>query len=181
MEELFDTTLDFQTHTRAFFTASPNHSSPMGPIHHGCQAILMELVGRQVAQHELAAPWVHLQSIQINYLAAVSEEVQIDATVLWVGPTGSTSIRIELRRCHDNVIASEGALVFSDQLELDEKKVNSNNNNHVSTSHTGLGLLPTPRRRSGASSTYVSGSYTFWAKDCLARASNHNRLSLGEC
>jgi acyl-coenzyme A thioesterase PaaI-like protein len=183
MEELFDTSLDFQTHTRAMFSASPRHSSPMGPIHHGCQAILMELVGRQVAQHELAAPWVHLQSIQINYLASVSDQLQIDAKVLWVGPTGSTSIRIELRRCRDTVVASEGILVFSDQMEWEDKKGNSSNNTNTifSTSHhIGMGLVPAPRRNSGAS-TYVSASGSVWTKDYLARASNHNRFSLGEC
>ena len=114
--EMFDT-LHFDTHTRAYFTASRDHLNPVGSLHGGFQAILMEMVGRQVAMTELATANVHLESIQISYMSAGSEKLQIDAEVVVLQAPLFVSMRVLVKRRLDGVVASEGLLAFTDSIQ----------------------------------------------------------------
>ena len=53
--------------TTGTFRVAPHHASLGGPIHGGCQAVLMELAATSVA--ESTFPGCYLQSISVEYLA----------------------------------------------------------------------------------------------------------------
>jgi hypothetical protein len=80
LSKLFET-LEFVTENRAKCPVTPSHASMGGPIHGGCQAILMELVAtrylhhhQQQAQGEDASslPPLILHSMDLEYLSKPS-------------------------------------------------------------------------------------------------------------
>lgn len=64
--------------TTGSFRVAPHHASLGGPVHGGCQAVLMELAASSVA--ESALPGSYLQSISIEYLAKPNSK-QVDTQV----------------------------------------------------------------------------------------------------
>lgn len=64
--------------TTGTLRVAPHHASLGGPIHGGCQAVLMEMAASSVAESEL--PGCYLQSISIEYLAKPSCQ-QVDTQV----------------------------------------------------------------------------------------------------
>jgi hypothetical protein len=122
MCQLFNA-LDFQTQTSAFFTASPEHCSTCGqyPLHEGCQIILMELFGRQIAMSEMATPMAHLQSIQdLCYMSAPSIKVELVAVVhrprVSSRKQRTVTMTVAVRRM-DGTEISRARLVYCDSLE----------------------------------------------------------------
>ena len=153
MCQLFNA-LDFQTQTSAYFTASPEHASACGryPLHEGCQVMLMELFGRQVAMSELVAPTAHLQSIQdLSYRGAPTIKVELTG-VVQRGTTRSSSRRrqrtvtmtVFLRRM-DGTLISQSQLVYCDSLELMIPKPAAANNSSTP-------IMPQPRDLRGGPS-----------------------------
>ncbi len=84
----------------------------------GCQAIIMEMVGRQVAKHELAAPSVHVEMAQISYQSLAAEKMEVISSLLSFHPP-FVSLRIMLRRVHDGQIVSEGQFRFMNAFHND--------------------------------------------------------------
>ena len=127
MSDLF-LTLDFQTHTKARFIPSSKHANFFGDVHGGCQGMLMELVGRQVAMHSLATATVELESISLSYMDSASsvknEELEINATVLNLKLPHSCTLLLVVKKStteggNDGKVVSEGKLTFrADQTPL---------------------------------------------------------------
>jgi acyl-coenzyme A thioesterase PaaI-like protein len=112
LSELF-TSLQFESPTTATFTAGPQHFNGLGGLHGGCQAIIMELMARQVATTELVgAP--RLDSIQVSYQSSSSKHMRIKAEILVSSPSYVT-IRLLLQRM-DGTLISEGILSFADSM-----------------------------------------------------------------
>jgi acyl-coenzyme A thioesterase PaaI-like protein len=126
MSDLFES-LDFVGHTQAIFTASSKHANSTmggGPVHGGCQIILMELVGRQVAKHAMASAHAYLDSIQISYQSPATTKLQFDAQVLSI-QLNSVSMRVVVSSMEDDatsVIVSEGILTFFDSMESKQRR-----------------------------------------------------------
>ena len=120
MSDLF-VTLDFETHTKARFTPNPKHANFFGNVHGGCQGILMELVGRQVAMHSLATASVELDSISVSYMDSASSvenvELEITASVLNLKLPHSCTLLLVVKKTaaaeeDDRKVVSEGKLTF---------------------------------------------------------------------
>ncbi len=74
--------------------------------------MVMEMVGRQVAKHELAAPSVHVDMAQISYPSATPvKKMEVHATLLSFHPPFVT-LRIKLQRVDDGEVVSEGLFRF---------------------------------------------------------------------
>jgi hypothetical protein len=122
--------LHFDTPAQATFEANPKHGTIVGTIHEGCQAVLMELVGRQTALDRLAVPCVELTQIHVNYLAAAPS---MNGTTLEIQALGqsvpssvatttlhtqsfslpsSCTLFIQIKRVGEGTIVSEGTLSF---------------------------------------------------------------------
>jgi hypothetical protein len=132
--------LQFVSPTQAHFTAAPKHHSALGvgPVHGGCQPILMELVGRHVAMHAIpttttmamastsatTTTTAYLDAIQLSHHSAASVHMKLEAEVLSIISKSSSnskqrhqnpysvSMRILLVRWQDNALVSEGILTF---------------------------------------------------------------------
>jgi acyl-coenzyme A thioesterase PaaI-like protein len=122
MSDMFES-LDFLTHTRATFIVSPKHantalgtSSPKH-VHAGCQAILLEFMGRQVAQDTLAAPMAYLESIDVNFSSPLPASVRlmIEAFIL-TKQRRLMTMRVVVTRL-DGGIVTEGILSFTDTMQ----------------------------------------------------------------
>jgi acyl-coenzyme A thioesterase PaaI-like protein len=113
LSEVFDS-LTFVSDSKATFEASPIHASLGGPIHGGCQAILMELVATEVAKRELETDAVELDAIHVEYMSPPSSKtVELLVDVL---PHSESSeiININLRLLgEDGKAKSEGVLRYS--------------------------------------------------------------------
>ena len=112
LTDLFDS-LEFVSDTKATFDVLPIHASLGGPIHGGCQAVLMEMVGIQVAKREFGTDQVSLDSVQIEYMSSPSSKtVELQAQVL---PRSEKSNRINMRikLVGDGKTKSEGVMCFS--------------------------------------------------------------------
>ena len=106
---------------RATFHVSTIHSSLGGPIHGGCQAMLMEMaateyVARQTAKSEEA---YHLSSMNVNYLSRPSpKEVTLqvlDDTVQLssAGKQAPSCFPVRVQLLCDGNLKSEGLLTFA--------------------------------------------------------------------
>jgi acyl-coenzyme A thioesterase PaaI-like protein len=153
MCDMFDS-LDFVSHTQAHFTAAPKHHSALGvgPVHGGCQAILMELVGRQVAMHAMASGMAYLDAIQISYQSAASVHMKLEAEVLSVKCNNSVSMRVVLVRRQDGAVVSEGILSFVTTFRSNKRR----NKRHLMNSKS-----ITQRTSDSASMTMPSRSFCY--------------------
>ena len=113
LSEIFDS-LTFVSDMKATFEPSPIHASLGGPIHGGCQAILMELVATQVAKRELATNAVELDAIHVEYMSPPSSRtVELQVNVL-PHSESSTMINLNVRLLgEDGRTKSEGVLRYS--------------------------------------------------------------------
>lgn len=99
---------------RATFVAFPYHASLGGPLHGGCQAILMELLATDIAKREFGAddsPQVKLESMSVEYLSppnAKIVELQVESIKHL---NDSMTLRVQLL-CGGK-LRSEGILSFS--------------------------------------------------------------------
>jgi acyl-coenzyme A thioesterase PaaI-like protein len=101
LSKLFET-LEFVTENRATCPITPSHASMGGPIHGGCQAILMELVATRYLQQQQQAqgedssnrPLI-LHSMDLEYLSKPSPK-QVELTAQELLPhdysSGTTTI-----------------------------------------------------------------------------------------
>lgn len=116
MSDIFDS-LQFVSDTRATFEPSVTHASPGGPIHGGCQAVLMELVATQVAQRELGSSAVRLDSIYVEYMTSPkSKTVEIDVQTI-AKEDADPSIRFRVQILGGGRLNSEGILHFTPEHE----------------------------------------------------------------
>jgi hypothetical protein len=70
----------------ATFTPQKIHASLGGPLHGGCSAILMELVGSSVAQRELRSSHVKVESMQVDYFSTPAAKSDVDVRVQTLSP-----------------------------------------------------------------------------------------------
>jgi hypothetical protein len=112
LTDLFDS-LTFVSDTTATFHVEPAHASLGGPIHGGCQAVLMEMVAAHVAERLFNN--VKLDSIQIQYMSpprSKSGDIEIRTETLSCNDaTGDIISRVKL--VGDERTKSEGILTFS--------------------------------------------------------------------
>lgn len=81
---------------RGTFVASRCHSSLGGPLHGGCQAVLMELAATRVAERELGASLVSLEYISVDYLSPPnSKDVSLEVEPITQCNAGMT-VRVKL-------------------------------------------------------------------------------------
>jgi acyl-coenzyme A thioesterase PaaI-like protein len=105
--------LQFASGNRATFERSSVHASLGGPIHGGCQAVLMELVAGEVAKRELGASAVRLDSMHVEYISApTSKTVDVDAQVDSKDEAKS-SVTLRVQLLGGGKTKSEGTLRFS--------------------------------------------------------------------
>jgi acyl-coenzyme A thioesterase PaaI-like protein len=105
--------LQFVSDNRATFERSSVHASLGGPIHGGCQAVLMELVASEVAKRELGASAVRLDSMHVEYISAPSSKmVEVDAQVDSKDEAKS-SVTLRVQLLGGGKTKSEGTLRFS--------------------------------------------------------------------
>jgi acyl-coenzyme A thioesterase PaaI-like protein len=99
-----------ENENRATFVASPFHASLGGPLHGGCQAVLMELAATEVAEREFGSA-ARLESISVDYMSPPnSKHVELEAAVVKQSQE-SLMIRVQLickKKCK-----SEGILHFT--------------------------------------------------------------------
>lgn len=114
LTDLFDS-LTFVSDTAATFNVQPVHASLGGPVHGGCQAVLMEMVASQVAKQKLNCEKVALNSIQAEYMSpprTKSGVIEIQTEVVsYNGTRGDIDMRVMM--VGDGRIKSEGILSFS--------------------------------------------------------------------
>lgn len=112
LSDLFDS-LTFVSDTTATFHVEPAHASLGGPIHGGCQAVLMEMVAAHVAERLFNN--IKLDSIQIQYMSpprSKSGDIEIRTETLSCNDaTGDIILRVKL--VGDERTKSEGILTFS--------------------------------------------------------------------
>jgi acyl-coenzyme A thioesterase PaaI-like protein len=114
LTDLFDS-LTYVTDTTATFGVVSTHASLGGPIHGGCQAVLMEMVATQVAKQLLNCKQVALCSIQIEYMSpprSKSGTVDIQTETLLYNKT-SDCIILRVNIMGDGRIKSQGIISFS--------------------------------------------------------------------
>jgi acyl-coenzyme A thioesterase PaaI-like protein len=112
LEDLFES-LQFESDNRATFQRSSVHASLGGPLHGGCQAVLMELVASEVAKRELGASAVQLDSMHVEYISAPnSKTIEVDAQVDSKDEAKS-SVTLRVQLIGGGKTKSEGRLRFS--------------------------------------------------------------------
>lgn len=93
--------------TTATFRYGPQHSNGFGGLHGGVQAVLMERLGKTVAQNEMlkvnsSIHDVLCERLQVSYQSSASEVLELRAHV--IDPPGldrpSITLRIEILRSH---------------------------------------------------------------------------------
>ncbi len=97
----------FDTNTGSF-RVKPHHASLGGPIHGGCQAVLMEMAASTVAESTL--PGCYLQSISIEYLAKPS--CPLVDTQVRVVHQDSYSLTLEVLLLCNGKTKAEGILKY---------------------------------------------------------------------
>jgi acyl-coenzyme A thioesterase PaaI-like protein len=105
--------LKFLSDNRASFEPAAIHASLGGPMHGGCQAIVMELAATKVAMRELGVSAVRLDSMHVEYMSAPSSkmvevDVQIDSKA-----EASSSVSLRVQLLGGGKLKSEGTLRFS--------------------------------------------------------------------
>lgn len=112
LADLFES-LQFVSDNRATFERSSVHASLGGPIHGGCQAVLMELVASEVAKRELGTSTVRLDSMHVEYISAPSSKTaEVDAQVDSMDEAKS-SVTLRVQLLGKGKTKSEGTLRFS--------------------------------------------------------------------
>jgi acyl-coenzyme A thioesterase PaaI-like protein len=120
LADLFES-LQFVSDNRATFERSSVHASLGGPIHGGCQAVLMELVASEVAKRELGAAIVRLDSMHVEYISAPSSKtVEVDVQVESKDEAKS-SVTLRVQLLGGGKTKSEGTLRFSPVLASQSK------------------------------------------------------------
>jgi acyl-coenzyme A thioesterase PaaI-like protein len=120
LADLFES-LKFVSDNRATFERSSVHASLGGPMHGGCQAVLMELVASEVAKRELGASAVRLDSMHVEYISVPSSKTfEVDVQVNSKdGAKSSVALRVQL--LGGGKTKSEGTLRFSPVLVSQSK------------------------------------------------------------
>ena len=81
---LFDS-FHMQSDTRATFKVKPDHASLGGPIHGGCQAVLIELAATETLTRLFPNRNMRMDSIHVEYLSSPSpSEAELDVQVLFM-------------------------------------------------------------------------------------------------
>ena len=113
LTDLFES-LTFTSDATATFHVLPIHASLGGPIHGGCQAVLMELVATQVARRQLDCNEVTLTSIQVEYMSPPSSKtIELHTQVL---SKGSKSLVLRVKLMGGEKTMSQGILCFSREI-----------------------------------------------------------------
>jgi len=130
--------------TTATFRFGPQHSNGMGGLHGGVQAVLMERLGKSVAQNELQNSGllgggmehsVECERLSVSYQSSASRVLELRAHVLDPPRPDrpSVTLRIEVVRSSDKsgnsgtskrgvVVVSEGILTFSTNASSSKPK-----------------------------------------------------------
>lgn len=113
LTDVFDS-LTFTSDTTATFNVLPIHASLGGPIHGGCQAVLMELVATQVARRQLDSDEVSLNSIQVEYMSPPnSKTIELHTRVLSHSKANNELV-LRVTLVGDGRTKSKGFLCFSE-------------------------------------------------------------------
>jgi len=112
LTDLFDSLREV-SETTATFDVEPIHASLGGPIHGGCQAVLMEMVATHVAEKHLGSH-VALDSIQVEYMSPPSSKtVELVTELVPYSETTSDGLTMRVKLIGDAKTKSEGILQFS--------------------------------------------------------------------
>jgi acyl-coenzyme A thioesterase PaaI-like protein len=97
---------------QARFHMTQAHTNPLGAMHGGCHAMVMEHVARTFAKAELYASSVTLEAMQIEFLAAAKGTVDVVCeTVAILEPCQKMHVRVKIQQ--GDRILSEGKLRFA--------------------------------------------------------------------
>lgn len=118
IDSLFENNLRIDNFDTGRFSASKAHSSLGGPIHGGCQAVLMERIGTEYAT-KCFGHAARLDSISVDYMSPPrSKEVvlKVDEIVHHQQESSLSASTIRVRLVGDDErVKSEGVLHFSQQ------------------------------------------------------------------
>jgi acyl-coenzyme A thioesterase PaaI-like protein len=98
---------------RATFHVTREHTNPMGSMHGGCHAMVMEEVGKVFAKAELKSDMIILESIQVEYFKEAKGTVEVVCDKLGLCEQDSLHVRVRIQRPGGERILSEGKLRFS--------------------------------------------------------------------
>eukprot|EP00545_Synedropsis_sp_CCMP1620_P000857 CAMPEP_0119030078 /NCGR_PEP_ID=MMETSP1176-20130426/40850_1 /TAXON_ID=265551 /ORGANISM="Synedropsis recta cf, Strain CCMP1620" /LENGTH=307 /DNA_ID=CAMNT_0006986443 /DNA_START=53 /DNA_END=976 /DNA_ORIENTATION=- len=103
--------LEYQNIGDATFSINSEHVNPMGGLHGGCHALLLEMVGETLAKDMLKPEGLDmlvLESLQIDYHSIAKGKVKVVAEALVVG-VKTLQMRVGIYRSNGRM-ASEGKL-----------------------------------------------------------------------
>jgi acyl-coenzyme A thioesterase PaaI-like protein len=98
---------------RATFHVTPEHTNPLGSMHGGCHAMVMEEVAMVFAKVELKADMLILESIQVEYFKEAKGTVEIVCDTLGLCEQDYLYVRVRIQRPDGGMCLSEGKLRFS--------------------------------------------------------------------
>jgi len=114
-------TFEYASDTSATFRYNQQHANGVGGLHGGIQSILMERLGKHVAQNEFTKLGsnveVECESLQVSYQSSASKVIELRAHVIDPPKDDSVTLRIETLRTSTKPnakrrVVSEGILTF---------------------------------------------------------------------
>ena len=116
-KDILKANIEFNGIGRAIFHVTPEHTNPLGNMHGGMHAIVMEHVGKSFARNEFQSEKVILEAIQMEFMRAVKVSGCVDVTCENIGFTnpegGSHILHIRVILRNGEKIYSEGKLRFA--------------------------------------------------------------------
>jgi len=103
--------LEFHHNGRATFNSCQEHVNPFGAMHGGCQAMVIEQAGEAYALAELSCDSVLLHGIQVDFLSAIRESIEVVCEM--IGTVDESTIHVRVLFKKEDRILSEGKLRFS--------------------------------------------------------------------
>lgn len=111
LKALIDPHLNFKGPGEATFDVLTQHTNPFATLHGGCNAILLEMVGQQVADVLFDGP-SQLSSMQVQYHTVGKGQVEVKANVVSQNET-DVLMHVLVKRLQDGRIISDGSLRWS--------------------------------------------------------------------
>lgn len=110
-EETLQSHLKFSSPDKATFVVTPDHINPMGALHGGCHAMIMEQMAETFAKEKLQSDSVMVESMHLENIR--SGKGQLDVVCEALGPIRNDSLDVRVVLKNGNKISSEGNLTVS--------------------------------------------------------------------
>jgi acyl-coenzyme A thioesterase PaaI-like protein len=117
LADLFEPSFQMQSDTRATFQVGREHASLGGPIHGGCQAVLMELAATEALKRTCPTMTATLDSIHVEYLSSPGgKEVELVVELL---PCSDSSpiVPVQVSLISKGRTSSTGLLRFTREVD----------------------------------------------------------------